>query len=219
MWSPFVILLSALASSTVVQGLSLLDALKQAGASEFANTITSDSVLAALYNSSQVQTVFAPVDGSLVTRRSRKRQSLGDRRAAQAQSSKDLHKIATINSQDGTPISNNDPQVNNKGQSQNVVSNPLDTTQSNVAKRQNSEIVTTILPAETITVTFAPLTPDCTTTTTILPAATTITVYASSPLPSSLPSLLKIYAGLGNSVSIIKADIPYDGGVIHLIDE
>ncbi|MCJ1388909.1 hypothetical protein MMC18_001760 [Xylographa bjoerkii] len=35
---------------------------------------------------------------------------------------------------------------------------------------------------------------------------------------ATLPSLLSIYSGLGNNVSIIKADIPYNGGVIQIVD-
>jgi len=33
------------------------------------------------------------------------------------------------------------------------------------------------------------------------------------------PSLLKIFTGLGDYVNIIKADIPYDGGLIHIVDD
>jgi hypothetical protein len=33
------------------------------------------------------------------------------------------------------------------------------------------------------------------------------------------PSPLKIFTGLGHSVNILKADIPYDSGLIHIISE
>jgi hypothetical protein len=38
-------------------------------------------------------------------------------------------------------------------------------------------------------------------------------------LPTATPSLVKISSGLGNSVNVIQADIPYDGGIIHVIDK
>jgi hypothetical protein len=37
--------------------------------------------------------------------------------------------------------------------------------------------------------------------------------------PTAMPSLLEISSGLGNVVNIIQGDIPYDGGLIHIVDE
>jgi hypothetical protein len=233
MWSPLAIFLFAIASLTVVQGISLSDALIQAGASQFAALIASDPILVALYNSSQVQTVFAPIDGSQVTRKSKKRETAAQRRGGAAQSSADVNMASDLSKSNdksnsksnGKAISNNDPTKNLGNQTQHVVSNPSNTTQSNAAKRHKRQItLTTILPApppETVTITFNPSTADCTTTT-ILPPPTTVTVYSNAPSPStitSLPSIVKIFSGLGNFVNVIKADIPYDGGVIQLVDE
>ncbi|MCJ1384262.1 hypothetical protein MMC17_007378 [Xylographa soralifera] len=45
-----------------------------------------------------------------------------------------------------------------------------------------------------------------------------ISLLRRQSLNATLPSLLNIFSGLGNNVSIIKADIPYDGGVIQIVD-
>lgn len=39
-----------------------------------------------------------------------------------------------------------------------------------------------------------------------------------SPPNGNYSSLLKIYSGLGNFVNIIYADIPFDGGLVHVVD-
>jgi len=82
----------------------------------------------------------------------------------------------------GKPLESNDNTANLHGAGQSAVSNPLNVTQSNAAKR-----------------------------------------WASSPLrrnanTTSAPSLLKIFTGLGDDVSITQANIPYDGGLIHIVD-
>lgn len=41
--------------------------------------------------------------------------------------------------------------------------------------------------------------------------------YPPTPTPSP-PSLVQIFSGLGNSVNVIQADIPYTGGHIQIID-
>ncbi|RFU31709.1 hypothetical protein B7463_g4636, partial [Scytalidium lignicola] len=45
------------------------------------------------------------------------------------------------------------------------------------------------------------------------------TIESTLMTPAPTPSLLKISSGLGNSVNIIQADIAYDGGLIHIVDD
>ncbi|KAI9786688.1 MAG: hypothetical protein M1839_006239 [Geoglossum umbratile] len=70
------------------------------------------------------------------------------------------------------------------------------------------------LNAETTTSPFAssPLSPPPYTP----PASTVITPLPPAPTETLLP--IQIFSGLGRSVNIIRQDIPFDGGLIHIID-
>lgn len=43
-------------------------------------------------------------------------------------------------------------------------------------------------------------------------------VFPRQNVSSATAQRVKISSGLGNNVSIIQGDIPYDGGIIHLVD-
>ena len=167
MWTSYFLFLSAIISPVAVQATTLVEALQSAGASEFATRIQSDPTVAAVFNSSQVQTVFAPIDGSA---------SPNQGKGKCQTNNQDLlyHGIKTSNTLgdmsegSGQPLVSNDNSANLGGAGQKAVSNPLNVTQSNVAKRWAA----------------SPL--RCNTNTTLA------------------PSLLKIFTGLGNNVSIIK---------------
>ncbi|KAF4627478.1 hypothetical protein G7Y89_g10679 [Cudoniella acicularis] len=171
----------AFALFTVTQAdssLSLLDALKASNATLFAQFLQANPSILATYNSSSVQTVFAPSDAyfgsqSAIRRRDNPPQS---QQQLQYQYTNDL-----TNLEDLTPPSSpgkvvhmglNSPQV--AGGSQATVSNKLPAQNSTTRRRQNTGTV-----------------------------------------PSTGVQML---SGLGNSVNILKGDIPYSNGVIHTLD-
>jgi len=183
MWAPYFLFVSAIISSTAVDAITLIEALQGAGASEFATQIESDPALGAVFFSSQVQTVFAPIDGCAYPSQLKgKRQK--NNQALLYQSIKQSNVLGAMSTGSGKSMESNYNSTNLGGRGQSVVSDPRNVIQSTVAKR-----------------------------------------WASVPLrrnshcnTTSAPSLLKIFTGLGNSVSIIQADIQYDGGVLHIID-
>lgn len=183
MRTPYFLFFSAIISSAAVEATTLVEALQSAGASDFATRIQSDPAIAAVFFSSQVQTVFAPIDGSAYpSQRKGKRQT--NNQNLLYHGIKQSNNLGAMSAGSGKPMESNDKSANLNGAGQSAVSNPLNVTQSNAAKR-----------------------------------------WASSPLrrdshsnTTSAPSLLKIFTGLGNNVSIIQADIPYDGGILHIVD-
>jgi len=176
MWTPYFLFVSAIISSVAVEGISLFEALKNAGASDFAAQIESDPTLSAFFTSSQVQTVFAPVDGSVSSQRKGKRQNGG---VSPYQAIRDRNTAAQMSQGNGQamPTGENAPNIN--GGHQFVVSNPQPLL---LLKRQVSSSNTT----------------------------SSNTTSNSSPL--------NVFSGLGNNVSTIQTDIPYDGGLIHTVD-
>jgi hypothetical protein len=182
MWTPYFLFLSAISLPAIVQATTLVEALQSAGASNFSTQIQSDPTVAAVFFlSSQVQTVFAPIDGSACPyRRKGKRQTANQ--GLLYHGIKTANTLGDMSEGTGKPLESNDNTANLHGAGQSAVSNPLNVTQSNAAKR-----------------------------------------WASSPLrrnanTTSAPSLLKIFTGLGDDVSITQANIPYDGGLIHIVD-
>ncbi|KAG9228852.1 FAS1 domain-containing protein [Amylocarpus encephaloides] len=170
--------ISVLASSVTVRAVGLVDALKNAGASQFASLITSDPIIASLYLSSNVGTVFAPIDSSSPSRM--KRQSPEERQKLKYQSTRQTNHIGDINKPPGKPLDTNNDDANvGAGNQQKVVTNPQDGTGNSSMKRG------------------------------VIGRRSNMT----------MPSLLNIYSGLGNNVSIIQAGIPYDGGVIHIVND
>ena len=162
------------------QGPGLLEALRNAGASQFAAAIESDPASSALYLSSQVQTVFAPADDTLADYVKRQESPTQEQQMG-IQASGASNYLASINRRPGAPISTKDSSANLGGKSQNVVSDSRNTTSSNSARRG-------------------------------------LSLLRRQSSNATLPSLLSVFSGLGNNVSIIKADILYDGGVIQIVD-
>ncbi|RFU24390.1 hypothetical protein B7463_g11949, partial [Scytalidium lignicola] len=181
MLSSTTILLSLIISVSVVQAVGLIEALQNAGASEYAQFIQSDPSIAALYASSNVQTVFAPIDGSVLpSLPSRKRQANPtSERQAEYQGMRNINRLGASSVPPGAILPSNDNSANTGGQSQVAVTNPSNATQSPSEKRWLANI---------------------------------------KRANGTYPSLLKVYTGLGNYVNIIKADIPYDGGLIQIVD-
>lgn len=186
-----VLLLSLGIHSVAIQALSLLDALRQANASTFADEIQSDPNISALYLN--VKTVFAPVD-FIGTNRSLSHNYLrvrapGDERKHKFQIAKELANSNDLNQLPaGKPIpTENESNLLNGDNRVNVVSHPIEDNNNNdnnsnntgsvVRRQENADSLTTIPPQR-----------------------------------------IKISSGLGKNVSIIRGDIPYDGGIIHLVD-
>jgi hypothetical protein len=183
MWTPYFLFISAIISSVAVEAVTLLEALQSAGASDFATRIESDPAVAAVFSSSQVQTVFAPLDGSAYPfQRKAKRQT--NNQNLLYHGIKASNSLGDMSEGSGKPMESNDKTANLDGAGQSAVSNPLNVTQSSAAKREVSSSHQRN-------------------------SHTNIT---------SNPSLLKIFTGLGNTANIIQADIPYDGGLLHVVD-
>jgi hypothetical protein len=288
-----VISLTAVLSASAQTLPSLLDALRASGASTFADQITADPTIAALYLSDQVQTVFAPKDNPYGDNSAglRKRQSLtpAQQQALLLQCTQgqvSLQSMRTLPG--GSQIVTQDSSAKLKGKKQSVVSDPRPKNTTKTSKRDTthsfyppawtasessfvsisrpyhpstwtaSEPSVSIshplypstwsasepslasishplypptwsasAPSESISHPFYPpkWTPNTHYSVNITrpyyaPTWTTTTptpYYPPTPTPSP-PSLVKIYSGLGNSVNVIQADIPYAGGHIQLID-
>jgi hypothetical protein len=182
MFFPSVIFLALVTSAPVAQATTLIQALQNSGASEYAQLIQSNPTLSTLYSSDQVKTVFAPINGAVLSSlRKEKRQSSprADRQAAY-QAMKNTNTFGSMTVPPGLPLTSNDNSGNTHGQPQHAVSDPSNKTQSTETKRWLGH---------------------------------------RSIANTTSPSLLKIFTGLGDYVNIIKPDIPYDGGLIHIVDE
>jgi hypothetical protein len=153
MWTPYFLFLSAIISSAAVEATTLIEALQGAGASEFATRIESDPTVAAVFFSSDVQTVFAPIDGcAYPSQRKGKRQT--NNQNLLYHGIKQSNKLGDMSAGSGKPMQSNDKSANLDGAGQSAVSNPLNVTQSNVAKRwassplrRNSHSNTTSTPS------------------------------------------------------------------------
>jgi hypothetical protein len=179
MRTPSIVLLAIIACPIAVQSVTLIEALKNAGASDFAALITSNPDSSALYASSSVKTIFAPIDSAIIPQPKGKRDISADKRRAAAQGMRKTNSLADQSAGSGLPMDSNDNTGNRGGAPAPVVSNPLPPTNgSDVTKRWAVD----------------------------------------KRANSTYPSLLRVFSGLGRNVSIIKADIPYDGGLIHITD-
>lgn len=187
-----VLLLSLTSHSVSIQAVSLLDALRHANASIFAQQIQSDPALYALYLSDAVKTVFAPVDsvGSLSSLSRLRIRALGDPNGqGLLQASKERATLQGANSFPGSVIPTNsnssklspDPSVN-------VVSHGTD---NNSSSSNNNDAGKPVNRRQYLSTNNNNVT---------------------------AVQRVKISSGLGNNVSIIQGDIPYDGGLIHLVD-
>lgn len=172
-----VFLISLSYFSVATQGVSLLDALRNANASIFAQQLQSNPNISALYFSKDVRTVFAPVDSSNLARL--RVRAPGDESKAQRQSSKDTTQAEDFNTHPGHEIPTNSKSNKLNGDNrQYVVAHAID---DNTNKMKRS-------------------------------------VFPRQNVNSTTAQRVKISSGLGNNVSIIQGDIPYDGGIIHLVD-
>lgn len=186
----FVILLPCTA-----QAAGLLEVLRDSGASKFAATIASDPFLSNLYLSSGVQTVFAPSDDTPAAKMKR-HETPAQEQGGSYQASSNIVNINLMNTPPGTQIQTKNTNATLGGKPQSAVSAP-DSTNSGPSKktRKRTSSVTELrdfLPRDDQNSTL--------------------------PTNDTNPSLPRIYSGLGNNVSIIKGDIPYDGGLIQLVD-
>lgn len=167
--------------------VTVFEALQSSNAGLFAQWVEQDPGLAPLYNSSQVQTVFAPVDeafqafnqsGKLSSlRRLLVRQSLpSDQGQIQA-----CHNANLLNGQSAgddplgrqldTLFPSSDP-----GRTQPVITPPPSNSGNGTSSKRKRQHI------------------------------------------NSTTQSFHFYSGLGNSVSVVQADILYDGGVIHTLD-
>lgn len=184
-----VVLLSLGTSSVTIEALSLLDALRQANASIFAEQIQNDPNISALYLENNVKTVFAPVDfignTNLSLHRLRVR-APGQQFDNQYQMARELARTDDMNTRPrGKNIqTEKKSDLLNGDNRQNVVSHPTEDNNNNGSNNTGS-----------------------------------IVRRQGNPyIPAIPPQRIKISSGLGTNVSIIRGDIPYDGGIIHLVD-
>jgi hypothetical protein len=236
-----IISLTAVLSASATTLPSLLDALRASGASAFADQITTEPNISALYLSDQVQTVFAPKDNaySYSFHGPGKRQALtpAQEQALLLQCTKDLatlQKMRTLPG--GAKITTHDNSTKLNGTGQNVISDarPKNTTNAkrDISSPFYSSTWTRSAPSASTTSPFYLSTWTSSTfswvnttrphgsptwTSSRCPSTWTSSYWPPTPTPSP-SSLVQIYSGLGNSVNVIQADIPYDGGIIHIID-
>jgi hypothetical protein len=266
----FLISLTAVLSVSANTLPSLLDALRASGASAFADQITADPNITALYLSDQVHTVFAPRDEAYsysYNGPGKRALTPAQQQALLIQCTKDQATLQSLTSlPGGTQIVTQDNSTKLNGTGQSVVSDarPKNTTNAkrDISLPLYSATWTRSAPSAITTSpfyksTWTPSAPSWVNTTHPLYAPTWTSshgpssygpssygpssyeqfsygpssyeqfsygpsTYTSSPYPPtptpSPPSLVRIYSGLGNSVNVIQADIPYDGGLIQLID-
>jgi len=166
--APFILVL---AFSTTTLAISLIDALNANGATKFAQQIQSDPAILALYNSSSVQTVYAPQDNSTGAN-SLAARATTDPAQMQYQCSQQLNTLETLQFFPGSDTSSNLPSPQLGAQKQSAVS--------------QAHVNTTA------------------------PASKMRRWYPTTPVT--------IASGLGNKVNLLRGDIAYDGGIIHIID-
>ncbi|MCJ1476870.1 hypothetical protein MMC13_005539 [Lambiella insularis] len=176
----YVLVFLSVTSQAVAQAPALLDALRNSGASKFAAAIEADPTAAALYLSSQVQTIFAPADETLDAAL-RQELTPAQEQNMGIQVSGNLTNYANAHRRPGIPLPTKDTVANLGGKSQVVVSDPR--TATNISRAAKGDAF-----------------------------------LSRHDQTSNLPSLLNIFSGLGNSVGIVKADVPYTGGLIHIMN-
>jgi hypothetical protein len=184
-----VFLLTIISTSTAQTLPSLLTALNASGSSKFAALIASDPAMSAIYLSDQVQTVFAPTDDAF--------DNFSDINAAR----------------------NKKRQVS--GNQQQILFQASDT-QSDIAglRTPPGKPVKTLDKTGKLKGHKQSVVSDSRNAT----GGGSTKRWAASSLDrrqanASTAELLKIFSGLGNHVSIIQADIEYDGGLIQTVDE
>ena len=170
------------------QAAGLLEVLRDSGASEFAAKIASDPFLSNLYLSGGVQTVFAPSDDTPAAKMKRQ-ETPAQEQGGSYQASSDLNSISLMNTPPGVQVATTNKIAILGGKPQSVVS-----ASNSTSSRKRTSSVTEqrdLLPRDD--------------------QNSTLRTNDTSALP-------RVFSGLGNNVSIIKGDIPYDGGLIQLVD-
>ncbi|XDG05655.1 hypothetical protein ABKA04_005270 [Annulohypoxylon sp. FPYF3050] len=184
-----VFLLMGIATSAVSQSLpGLIDALVLSGASKFADFIQSDPEVLQLYLSGQVGTVFAPSDAGY------------DNETLLALLGRDLsgadRRAAAFQSSRAT--------TSLESSSRSIPGSILETNdQAPLLGGQGQRIVIDTRPVNLT-----------------LPTAKRWMQPSLLRRQSNgtTPSLLRISSGLGKITNVIKGDIPYSGGIIHITD-
>ncbi|PCH05597.1 Hypothetical protein PENO1_021370 [Penicillium occitanis (nom. inval.)] len=172
-----------------VLAVTVFEALQSSNAGLFAQWVQQDPGLAPLYNSSQVQTVFAPVDDAFrVFNESGKLSSLRRLLVRQAGLPSDQGQMQACN---------NANHLNGQSGDESPLGRQIDTLfpSSNPDRKQP-----VIMPP---------------------PSSNNGNGTSSKrkrQINNSTIQSFQFYSGLGNSVSVVQADIPYDGGVIHTLD-
>jgi hypothetical protein len=168
----------AAALPSVASAASLLEALKEAGATKFAHEIESNPTLLSLYTSPSIRTIYAVPDTSYKNGTLIRRQSEGEDEAQknQLQISGKYTTIEEHKSDGVIPTDAKSPR--NKKKQKVVAQPPVNTTEGqNPSKFRRG-------------------------------------------LNGTAPSVpLNIFSGLGANVSLVRGDIPYDGGLIHIVNE
>jgi hypothetical protein len=124
-------------SQAAAQATPLIQALQDAGASQFAAQIQSNPTVSSTYLSSQVQTVFAPIDGSTspLNRKTKRQLSPQEIASLLYLGTSNLNTFVGISSGAGAALPSNDDMANLAGQNQSAVTNPSDMPSSSVPKR------------------------------------------------------------------------------------
>lgn len=182
------ILFTLVALLRSVFAVTVFEALQSSNAGLFAQWVEQDPTLSALYNSSQVQTVFAPVDTAFQAYNQSGNLSKLRRllvRQALPSSEGQLHACQNTNL------------LNGQSQSDDPLGRQIDT----------------LLPSSD---------PDRTQPVIMPPPSSNNGDGTSSKRKrqnnNSTTQSFQFFSGLGNSVSVVQSDIPYDGGVIHTLD-
>lgn len=177
---------------------TLQDALVISGASDFWTVISTDPELLQLYTSNQTKTVFAPLDSPAGAAGPPQKRALTpkERREARLQAAKKETEVGEASqSHPGTTVETNDNPPQLDGASQKVV---VDTNGTQPAGSQKRWWHHPHGHAGA--------------------AAAAALEERANCCNATYPSLLKIAAGLGKITNVIKADIKYQGGVLHITD-
>lgn len=181
------------------QALSLLDALrKNADASQFAQTIEDNPQLAAIFLSPSTHTVFAPSDDAIAKLSIHSNNSLVSRQSGPSpsgsyQACRKATNISAMGIGSGQVLDEQPDPNDDAGAS---VIDALSTQPNPVNSYDGSRKIVSHPPG---------------------PLTVNITKRTSQPHDITKQHV-QIFSGLGNAVNIIKGDIPYDGGLIQIVD-
>ncbi|KAK3374779.1 FAS1 domain-containing protein [Podospora didyma] len=194
-WTTGLLLLSVARLALAETLPTLENALVVSGASDFWDVIKSDPELLQLYSSGLVKTVFAPLDSKVDGSGPPQKRALSpkQRREARLQAAKKETEVGEASqSHPGTTVETNDnpPQLDGAGQK--VVIDTNGTQSGSNTKRWYRRSSSS--------------------------SSSSIVDRAANCCNTTYPSLLRISAGLGKITNVIKGDIKYQGGVLHITD-